>query len=87
MVLYEMTFPYFTTKSERYQVLTRPRGDAKLTPQPGISDALHSLIVRMMDKNPANRPSAEEARIEAERVLEGRQGLVIQLDPNVNFDR
>ena len=87
MVLYEMTFPPFVTKAERYSVLDRPRHNSPLEIQPGISSALHSLIVRMLDLDPAKRPSAEEARAEVARVLEGRRMLVIQLDQNVSFDR
>ncbi len=87
MVLYEMTYPAFKTKSERYFILDQPRNGACPESRPGISSALFSLIMRMLARDPTQRPSATEVVAEASMILEGKRKLVIQLDHDASFSR
>ena len=87
MVLYEMTYPAFKTKAERYFILDQPRNGACPESRPGISLALFSLIMRMLARDPTQRPSATEVVAEASMILEGKRKLVIQLDHDASFSR
>ena len=87
MVIYEMTFPAFKTKSERYFVLDQARQGEFPSARPGISSAFFTLITRMLARDPTTRPSASEAAAEASMLLEGKRKLVIQLDRTADFSR
>lgn len=78
MVLYEMTFPYFKTLSERYKELNKPKLGLLPESRPGVSQELYSLIKRMLDLDPLKRPTAAQAVEELTNLLRGRL-LVIQL--------
>ena len=87
MVIYEMTFPAFKTKAERYFVLDQARQGEFPSARPGISSAFFALITRMLARDPTVRPSASEAAAEASMLLEGKRKLVIQLDRDADFSR
>lgn len=78
MVLYEMTYPFFKTNSERFFTLDQPKHGKFPESRPGISQDFYRLIKRMLDINPMERPSAGEAVDEATTILRGRV-MVIQL--------
>ena len=87
MVIYEMTYPAFKTKAERYFVLDQARQGEFPNARPGISSAFFTLITRMLARDPTMRPSASEAAAEASMLLEGKRKLVIQLDRTADFSR
>ena len=78
MVLYEMTYPYFKTNSERFHVLDQPKHGIFPDSRPGISQEFYRLIRRMLDINPMKRPTASEVVQEATKILEGKV-VIIQL--------
>ena len=87
MVIYEMTYPAFKTKAERYFVLDQARQGEFPNARPGISSAFFTLITRMLARDPTMRPSSSEAAAEASMPLEGKRKLVIQLDRTADFSR
>ena len=78
MVLYEMTYPYFKTNSERFHVLDQPKHGIFPDSRPGISQEFYRLIRRMLDINPMKRPTASEVVQEVTKILEGKV-VIIQL--------
>lgn len=87
VVLYEMSYPPFKTSFEKCEVLNQPRTGTMPETRAGISHALYSLIRRMLELDPAKRPSASEVVTEATMIQEKKRKLIIQLSEEESYNR